>query len=149
MEFPQAGGCLCGALRYQINQAPRMVYTCHCTDCQRLSGSAFGVALTVAGAAFSLNGTEPKPLLRRTGRGTMSTRWVCPECGTWICGGSKPGSAPPDEFRIVRAGTLDDTSWVRPTVHFWTRSAQPWITFPPADRLFETQPADIRQFLSE
>jgi hypothetical protein len=33
-------------------------------------------------------------------------------------------------FRSVRAGTLHDTSWLRPTVHFWTRSKQPWIILP-------------------
>jgi hypothetical protein len=149
MTFPQSGGCLCGMLRYQIRQTPKVIYTCHCTDCQRLTGAAFAVALAVAGDAFSLAGAEPKPLQRRTDRGTMSTRWICPDCGTWICGGTNPGSAHVDALRIVRAGTLDDTSWVRPTVHFWTRSAQPWVVLPPADRLFATQPSDVRQFLSE
>jgi integrase len=37
-------------------------------------------------------------------------------------------------FRSVRAGTLDDTSWLRPTVHIWARSKQPWITLPDGDR---------------
>jgi hypothetical protein len=41
----------------------------------------------------------------------------------------------------VRAGTLDDTSWLRPTMHFWTRSKQPWITLPGDNQTFETQPA--------
>jgi hypothetical protein len=41
----------------------------------------------------------------------------------------------------VRSGTLDDTSWLRPTVHFWTRSKQPWIMLPEGDQSFETQPA--------
>jgi hypothetical protein len=42
MELPQTGGCQCGALHYEITQAPIMVYTCHCTDCQRMTSSAFG-----------------------------------------------------------------------------------------------------------
>jgi hypothetical protein len=41
----------------------------------------------------------------------------------------------------VRAGTLDDTSWLRPTRHIWTRSKQPWITLPEGDQIFEAQPA--------
>ena len=49
MELPQAGGCLCGKIRYEITEAPRLVYTCHCTDCQHLTSSAFSVALAVAG----------------------------------------------------------------------------------------------------
>ncbi len=123
-----------------------MIYTCHCTDCQHLTGGAFSVALAVAGEAFSLMGAEPRPLQRTTGRGNISTRWVCPECGTTICGGSKPGSTTVDALRIVRAGTLDDTSWVRPTAHFWTRSAQPWVVLPEQDTRFETQPEDFRHF---
>jgi hypothetical protein len=47
----------------------------------------------------------------------------------------------------VRAGTLDDTSWLRPTVHFWTRIKQPWVALPKGDQSFETQPADLQAFL--
>jgi hypothetical protein len=55
---------------------------------------------------------------------------------------SKSSAAPPGTFVAVRAGMLDDTSWLRPRVHFWTRSAQPWIALPEGDTRFETQPAD-------
>ena len=48
------GGCQCGALRYEITEAPRMVYSCHCTDCQRLTSSAFSMAVVVAAEAFRL-----------------------------------------------------------------------------------------------
>ena len=41
MKLPQTGGCQCGAIRYEITQAPQMVYTCHCNDCQRITSSAF------------------------------------------------------------------------------------------------------------
>jgi len=60
MKLPQAGGCLCGKIRYEITEAPRSVYTCHCTDCQHLTSSAFSIALAVAG--FRLMGGEPRPL---------------------------------------------------------------------------------------
>jgi hypothetical protein len=32
MNFPQTGGCQCGAIRYEIGEAPRLVYTCHCRE---------------------------------------------------------------------------------------------------------------------
>lgn len=55
----------------------------------------------------------------------------------------------PNAFRNVRAGTLDDTSWLRPTVHFWTRSKQPWIVLPDArSHVFETQPDDVFAFFN-
>jgi hypothetical protein len=134
MELPQAGGCQCGAIRYEISEAPRLVYACHCTDCQRLTSSAFSMGIVVAVTAFRLSGIEPRLLQRTADSGRVNIRLVCPECGTWICG------MPRDGVHRVRAGTLDDTSWLRPTRHTWTRSKQPWITLPDGDEVFEKQP---------
>jgi len=143
MRLPQTGGCQCGALRYEITEAPQMVYACHCTDCQRLTSSAFSMAVVVAEGAFRLTRGEPRPLQRTADSGRVAIRWVCPQCGSWISGVPTPGSV----IR-VRAGTLDDTSWLRPTVHFWTRSKQPWIALPEGCRSFETQPEDLTGFQS-
>jgi hypothetical protein len=144
MKLPQTGGCQCGTLRYEISETPQLIYTCHCTDCQRMTSSAFSMAVVVADGAFRLTRGEPRLLPRAADSGRMTTRWVCPECGSWISGAPRPGST----IRVVRAGTLDDTSWLRPTVHFWTRSAQPWIALPEGSRSFETQPEDMGGFLS-
>jgi len=92
------------------------------------------MGLVVAEAAFHLSGVEPKPLQRMADSGRVNTRLVCPECGCWICG------LPRDGVVRVRAGSLDDTSWLRPTRHIWTRSKQPWIIFAPGDEVFEAQP---------
>jgi hypothetical protein len=134
MKLPQTGGCLCGKIRYEISEAPRLVYTCHCTECQRLTSSAFSIALAVAG--FRLTGDKPRPLESIADSGRVKIRWVCPVCGCWLFSTGKPG----DGLYRVRAGTLDDTSWLRPTMHFWTRSKQRWITLPGDDQTFETQP---------
>jgi hypothetical protein len=134
MRLPQIGGCQCGKVRYAITEEPQSVYTCHCTACQRLTSSAFSMGLVVAETAFRLSGVEPKPLQRVADSGRVNTRLVCPECGSWICG------LPRDGLVRVRAGSLDDTSWLRPTRHIWIRSKQPWITFPPGDETFEAQP---------
>jgi hypothetical protein len=137
MKLPQTGGCLCGKIRYEITAEPQLVYTCHCTDCQHLTSSAFSMAIVVADGAFHLVGFEPRLIQSTADSGRVKTRWVCPECGCWICGASSAD----DGVHRVRSGTLDDTSWLRPTVHFWTRSKQPWITLPESDQIFETQPA--------
>jgi hypothetical protein len=121
-------------MRETITEEPQTVYTCHCTACQRLTSSAFSMGLVVAETAFRLSGVEPKPLQRVADSGRVNTRLVCPECGSWICG------LPRDGLVRVRAGSLDDTSWLRPTRHIWTRSKQPWITFAPGDEIFEAQP---------
>jgi hypothetical protein len=142
MQLPLTGGCQCGKLRYEITEAPRLVYTCHCTDCQRMTGSAFSIAVVVANQAFRLTGVEPRLIPRIADSGAVRNRWVCPECGSWICGDPMQGSA----VRTARAGTLDNTSWVRPTVHLWTRSKQPWIALPEGDHSFATQPTDLGGF---
>ncbi len=49
-------------IRYEITEAPQLVYTCHCTDCQRLTSSAFSLGIVVAEAGFRLSGIDPRPL---------------------------------------------------------------------------------------
>jgi hypothetical protein len=135
MKLPQTGGCQCGKIRYEITEAPQLVYTCHCKDCQRLTSTAFSMAIIVTDKGFRLAKGEPRSLQSSADSGRTKTRWVCPDCGSWIFSG--PG---PDDRRWVQSGTLDDTSWLRPTIHVWTRSKQPWITLPEGDQIFETQP---------
>jgi len=139
MKLPQTGGCLCRKIRYEITEAPQAVYTCHCVDCQHLTSSAFSMAIVVRNAAFRLMGIEPRQIQSTADSGRVKIRWVCSECGCWVCsvGGWDSGTS------RVRAGTLDDTSWLRPTIHFWTRSKQPWVTLPEGDRTFETQPEQL------
>jgi len=146
---PQTGGCQCGKLRYEIAKAPLMVFTCHCTDCQHFTSSAFSIGMVVDTNAFHLTGVEPRAVLHTADSGRTLTRWVCPECGSWICNGAKPGTANPNVYRAMRAGTLDDTSWLRPTAHFWTRNKQPWIVLPDErSHVFETQPNDMFAFFN-
>ncbi|WP_428491626.1 GFA family protein [Rhodopila sp.] len=140
MELPLTGGCLCGAIRYQITQKPPDVYTCHCTDCQRMTSSAFSLAMLVPTETFHQTGKEAVALPGGvTGKGRAKSRWVCPDCGVWLYSGPKLGAEPPGYHRNVRGGTLDDPSWLRPTTHYWTRSAQPWA-LPTDGMIYETQP---------
>ena len=136
MNLPQTGGCLCGKIRYEITEAPQLVYTCHCTDCQRLTSSAFSLGLVVAETAFNRSGIAPRPLQRTADSGRVNTRFVCADCASWLY------SQPRGGLVRVRAGSLDDRSWLRPTRHLWTRSKQPWVTFAEGDEIFETQPIE-------
>jgi hypothetical protein len=142
MNLPLTGGCQCGTLRYEVLQAPILTYTCHCTACQHITSSAFSLAIIVPDSAFRLTAGEPRLVQRAADSGRVSTRWLCPDCGCWVVGGAQPGAAPGEMVRRVRAGTLDDTSWLRPTAHFWTRSKQPWVMLPEGDQIFATQPND-------
>jgi hypothetical protein len=87
-----------------------------------------------------LTAGEPRYVAKTADSGRVVTRWLCPECACWICSSPLPAAAPAEAVRRVRAGSLDDTSWLRPTAHFWTRSKQSWVTLPANDEFHETQP---------
>jgi hypothetical protein len=109
-----------------------------------MTSSAFSMAFVVKEAAFRLTAGVPRLIPRIADSERALNRWVCPECVSWISGHPRPEAA----TRTVRGGTLDDTSWLRPTAHLWTRSKQPWIMLPDGDQKFETQPADLSGFFA-
>jgi hypothetical protein len=104
VKLPQTGGRQRGKISYEITEEPRSVVTCHCLDCQRLTGSAFSLGIVVPEEGFRLTGIEPRRLQRIADSGRVNTRFVCPECDSWICGLSENGVV------RVRGGTLDDKS---------------------------------------
>jgi hypothetical protein len=141
MELPVAGGCLCGVNRYEISQEPVNVYVCHCTDCQRSTSSAFSIAVIVPEEAFLVLGSRIRPAPGGvTAGGREKIRQICADCGTWLYGAPRAYRQRPGLVRFVRAGTLDDTSWLRPTTHLWIQSAQKSITLPEGATLYQTQP---------
>jgi hypothetical protein len=69
MELPRAGGCLCGAIRYQISAEPRSADYCHCSMCRRAAGAPVVARLTVANESFRLDrGRARGPSLVRNSR---------------------------------------------------------------------------------
>lgn len=132
--FPVEGGCACGAVRYKLMAAPPFVYTCHCTDCQKLTTSAFTLSAPVRRDTVQITKGKLKSWLRtttETGRPTRQT--VCANCGVRIY--SEPPQAP--DRLTLRLGTLDDTSWLRPAAAIWMQSAQPWVCIPDDMLTFE------------
>ena len=131
----QAGGCSCGAVRYELHGEPMIVHACHCTDCQRRCGSAFAVNLWIESDNVVLQTGE---LLQQEGPGGESGEpfdsWSCSECGTalWDYFHKSPQGS-----LFVRAGTLDDPSAFAPDVHIYTRSKQPWVRIPDDVPTFE------------
>ena len=119
-------GCACGQVRYQINGEPMFTYACHCTDCQRTTGSAFVVHSTVAKDDFEIEG-ETRAATLPTGSGAGYDLHFCTKCGTYVWCIYHIRS---DPVLIVRTGTLDDAAKLRPQAHIFTRSMQPWFTLP-------------------
>jgi hypothetical protein len=130
------GGCPCGAIRYQIESFPLLLYSCNCTNCQRTSGSAFALNMPVAAKDFRILQGAPKGWRRRSSSGADVTSWFCGDCGGRIYGerAGRPHSM------TLRAGTLDDTTWLVPIAHMYVRSAQPWVSPAPGAECHETAP---------
>jgi hypothetical protein len=137
--FPLTGGCTCEAVRFQVNAMPLLVYACHCTECQRWSGSAFSLSMPVAASSFSLTRGAPRPYRRIGTSGIESTCWFCGHCGGRAYG--QRDIRP--EIVVIRAGTLDDTSWLRPIAHVYLRSAQAWERIPNNAECFDIRPTDF------
>ena len=138
--LPLVGGCPCGAIRYEITAMPLSLYACHCTDCQRRSGSAFALNMPVATNALRITRGTPKGWRAVASSGVPTTSWFCGDCGGRIYG-ERDGRP---NVMTVRAGTLDDTSWLWPAAHHFMRSAQPWETVSREAQCFETMPPDMR-----
>lgn len=143
VSLPLSGGCQCGALRYELTAAPLTLYACHCTNCQKQTGSAFVLSTLVPEHAFAFAKGKPARTEWKSDAGNPRFGWYCKDCGSRIANGQEGG--PP--ILSLRAGTFDDTSWVRPAGHIWVKSAQPWIKFAEDDLLCDMQPADYGPYV--
>jgi hypothetical protein len=144
VDLPLTGGCQCGALRYEVRAAPVMIYNCHCRNCQKTSGSAFNVSVTVLADKFAFTAGEPAVQEWPAENGAMRAGWFCGDCGSRIVQGYREAK----RVLSLRAGTLDDTSWVEPVGDIWTRSAQPWVKFIEGGLRAEKQPTDYAAFMA-
>lgn len=116
------GGCLCGQVRYSAEAEPVFVGLCHCRNCQKSTGSAFRVAVAIPAETLAIEGTV-KTYDDHGDTGEILHRSFCPNCGSSIVnnGASLAGVS------IIGAGTLDDSSWVRPALEIYCDRAQSWV----------------------
>jgi hypothetical protein len=131
------GGCLCGDIRYESTAAPVLSAVCHCTQCQKQSGSAFSTNLVVPAESFRLTMQPPVRFNDVGGSGLGMKRYFCGRCGSPVYTEleAQPGVV------VIKAGTLDDPSSVSPQIHIWRRSAQAWMAAPGGVACFEENPA--------
>lgn len=116
------GGCLCGQIRYTIEGEPAASMVCHCTHCQKQSGSAFSTIVGVSEGQVAITG-EVSCYQDSGESGKGVERQFCGTCGSPLF--SKVEVSP--SLLWVKAGTLDDTSGFAPAAHLWTRSKQDWV----------------------
>jgi hypothetical protein len=124
--------CCCGSLRADATGEPEIVAACHCTECQRRTGSPFGVS-----TLFPKEHRGPSKVYVR---GSDSWRKIelhfCPDCGSsvfWY-----PESVP--DLIGIAFGTFADPSMPWPTLSVWETTRHPWVTFDHQLDRFTVQP---------
>ena len=116
-----AGGCTCGAVRYEIDAEPIRGFYCQCRDCQRDTGAGHAAVAVFPSAALRVSGSAAENL--RTADGGASKRKVfCGQCGSPLY--NKPQDKP--DMIGVYVGTLDDPSIFKPQVVLFASRAQSW-----------------------
>ena len=118
------GGCLCGSIRYEYHGEVGPANYCHCADCRRCTGSAFGIGVRVESRQFRIVSGTPKGFTKTGDSGNYLTRYFCSECGSPLYTSSPQHL----DSLYVKAGSLDDPTLVRPTHQNWTNSMVAWAT---------------------
>ena len=113
------GGCLCRAVRYEIDVYPRRVTHCHCLNCRRSSGAAFVTWIVVGQSEFRfVFGTPSRYEVR-----PQVTRQFCARCGTQL---TYQRADEPDTIDVT-AGSLDNVDGISPEDHIWCDRMVPWV----------------------
>ncbi|MEQ1752858.1 MAG: GFA family protein [Micropepsaceae bacterium] len=122
---PHKGGCLCGAVRFQLKARPLGVNACHCTDCKKLTGATNLLMVLAERGAFVHEQGAIQRYRKRADSGNEIDIIRCSACGVRMW--HEPLSAP--QLVFIAAGTLDDPSWVMPATHIWSKRASPGVSF--------------------
>lgn len=127
----QQGGCRCGQVRFKVTMPPILTAVCHCTGCQRMTGSAFSLTAAIPSAGFTL--TQGEVVIGGLHGATRHN--FCPHCMSWMF--TQPRGF---DFVNLRPTMLDDPSGFAPFIETYTSEKLPWATTP-APRKFEKFPA--------
>ncbi|MBF0290022.1 MAG: GFA family protein [SAR324 cluster bacterium] len=113
------GGCLCGAIRYEIKAEPMRVANCHCDDCRKATGAAFATMLFFKEGDIVITQGKPKAFDHTADSGNAMIKEFCDNCGSQVFGSSagRPG------IKNVKVGSIDDAAFVKPEVNVYVSRA--------------------------
>jgi hypothetical protein len=121
----QTGHCGCGGVRFELTEPLATAGYCHCTRCQRRTGTAASANARIDGATFRLIAGE-----------ALITTWRHPDggfekCFCRVCGSHLFSRNPDDHSQMgMRLGVFDGDPGVRPSYRQWLDSAAPWEPLP-------------------
>jgi len=133
----ETGSCLCGKIKYRFNRKDVIsAGHCHCKDCQKITGSGKATIIFIPTKKLKIN-NEYKVYSVIGYDGTNVHRGFCPECGSPVI--SYVSEQP--ELRFIKAGSLDDSSWLEIKSSFWKVSACQWDPVNDSIPSFQKNPA--------
>ena len=115
------GGCLCGAIRYEVSGAPVNMWNCHCDDCRKSSGASYATNVFVKLADLKVTRGETARFQHTADSGNIMTKEYCSACGSQLFNGNSGRPA----IKVVRAGTIDDARFVEPRANIYASRALP------------------------
>ncbi len=118
------GQCHCGFVTYEAEIDPEDVSICHCTDCQRLTGSPYRVTASVAKDVVRLTGNAPKLYTKTAENGRKRLQYFCPECGSPLF---TTGTDEDAEVWGIRWGSINQRASLKPKSQIWCDSALDWF----------------------
>lgn len=121
------GGCTCRHVRYRIKSKPLFVHCCHCSWCQRETGTAFALNAMIEADRVELTSGEVELVNTPSASGKGQKIWRCPQCFVALWS-NYSGSG--DKVRFMRVGTLDNPAAMPPDIHIFTSTKQPWVVLP-------------------
>jgi len=120
-NVPREGGCRCSQVRFKTTVLPYLTMACHCTGCQRMTGSAFSLSAAFPSSAFSV--TQGEPVIG--GLHGNPRHYFCPHCMSWLF--TRPDGF---DFVNVRATMLDEASGFSPFIETYTSEKLAWAATP-------------------
>ncbi len=136
------GACTCGAVRYRMTSRPLFVHGCHCSWCQRETGSAFAINAMIESDRVVLLQGEPETVITPSNSGKGQKIVRCPSCRVALWS-HYAGAG--DAVRFVRVGTLREPGRLPPDIHIFTSTRLPWVALPP-DRPAVPEFYDLKKY---
>ena len=137
MKYPIKGSCHCGPVTYRLAEAPKIVFACHCTECQKLSTSPYSVTAVVATNAIEFSG-ELNEWSRSAESGNKNSAKFCPVCGNRVYHFN------PDDVSTIKLKlkpvNMPDARLFEPTMHVWVSEKLSWYRIPEGVTVFDIQP---------
>ena len=123
-QFSAIGSCTCGHIQFAMKHHPLVVHCCHCTWCQRETGSAFVLNALIETHQIELRKGAPEPVSTpsNSGKGQIIVR--CAHCQVALWSHYRGlGEA----IAFVRVGVLEPGHQLEPSVHIFTSTKVPWL----------------------